>query len=462
MQVTETATDGLRHEFKIVIPAADIERKVQAELTKLSAKVRLPGFRPGKIPMPMLRKRYGKSVMGEVLEGTVNEGTQKAIEDRNLRPALKPKVEVTSFDEGKDLEYTVAVEVLPTIDPVDLTQVSIERPVAEVDDAVVAAALEKIAAGRKRFEPTDEGHKAETGNVVVMDFEGSLEGGPVQADMSGKDHRLELGSGRFIPGFEDQLVGAAAGEHRAVDLTFPEDYTSKDHAGKAAHFEVDVKKVERAIPYEIDETLAKDLGFEGLDGLRDAVKTQTEQEFGRHSRLRAKRLLLDRLAELVSFPVPTGMVDLEFDQIWRQVDASLKDAGDDNPDKGKPEDQLRAEYRAIAERRVRLGLLFAEIGKGDQVEVTQEELNRALIAEARRYPGQEQQVIEFFRKNPQAIETLRAPIYEEKVVDLILGRVNVTDKTVSQEELMRDPDEDEPGSAAAAAPVAETEATPAA
>jgi trigger factor len=281
--------------------------------------------------------------------------------------------------------------------------------------------------------------------------------------MSGKDHRLELGSGRFIPGFEDQLLGAAAGEHRAVDLTFPADYGSKEHAGKPAHFEVDIKKVERAIPYEIDETLAKDLGFEGLEGLRDAVRTQAEQEFGRASRLRAKRVLLDRLAERVSFPVPTGMVDLEFEQIWRQVDASLKDAGDDNPDKGKPEEQLKAEYRAIAERRVRLGLLFAEIGKADQVEVTQEELNRALIAEARRYPGQEQQVVEFFRKNPQAIETLRAPIYEEKVVDLILGRVQVTDKPVTAEELMRDPDDEEPGSAvaaeAAAAPT-EGEATP--
>ena len=443
MQVIETSTEGLRHEFKIVVPAADIEQRVQTELVKLAGRVKLPGFRPGKVPVALMKQRYGKSVMGEVLEGAVDEGTRKALDERNLRPALRPKVEVTSFDEGKDLEYKVDVEVLPEIAAPAFDAVEIDRPVAEVTDEQVSDGLKRIAETRRKFEAITEDRGIEAGDIAVIDFKGSLDGGDVRDDMSGEAHRLEIGSGRFIPGFEDQLIGKKAGDHVTVSLSFPEDYQSEEHAGKPAVFEVDVKSIEKGVVPEVNEEFAKELGFEDLEGLRGAVKTQTEQEFGRISRLRAKRKLLDKLADLVDFAVPQGMVDLEFDQIWKQVQQSLETGGDDNPDKNKSEDELRAEYRGIAERRVRLGLLFAEIGRAENVEVTQEELNRALIAEARRYPGQEQQVVDFFRQNPQAIENLRAPLFEEKVVDLILGKIKVNDTTVTPEELARDPDEDE-------------------
>lgn len=450
MQVIETSTEGLRHEFKIVVPAADIEQRVQTELVKLAGRVKLPGFRPGKVPVALMKQRYGKSVMGEVLEGAVDEGTRKALDERNLRPALRPKVEVTSFDEGKDLEYKVDVEVLPEITAPAFDSVEITRPVAEVTDEQISAGLTRIAETRRKFEPVTEERGLENGDVAVIDFEGSLDGAAPSEEMSGKDHRLEIGSGRFIPGFEEQLVGKKAGEHVTVSLSFPEEYQSPEHAGKPAKFEVDVKSIEKGVVPEVNEEFAKELGFEDLEGLRNAVKDQTEQEFGRVSRLRAKRALLDKLAELVDFAVPQGMVDLEFDQIWKQVQQSIETGGDDNPDKNKPEDELKAEYRGIAERRVRLGLLFAEIGRAENVEVSQEELNRALIAEARRYPGQEQQVVDFFRQNPQAIENLRAPLFEEKVVDVILGKIKVSDTTVTPEELARDPDEDEATEAKAA------------
>ncbi|MGK9169658.1 trigger factor [Inquilinus limosus] len=450
MQVIETSTEGLRHEFKIVVPAADIEQRVQTELVKLAGRVKLPGFRPGKVPVSLMKQRYGKSVMGEVLEGAVDEGVRQALDERKLRPALRPKVEVTSFDEGKDLEYKVDVEVLPEITAPAFDSVEIERPVAEVTDEQVDAGLQRIAETRRKFEPLAEERGLEAGDTAVIDFEGSLDGAAPSEEMSGKEFRLEIGSNRFIPGFEDQLIGKKAGEHVTVSLTFPEEYPSPEHAGKPAKFEVDVKAIEKSVVPEVNEDFAKELGFEDLEGLRNAVKGQTEQEFGRVSRLRAKRKLLDKLAEMVDFAVPQGMVDLEFDQIWKQVQQSLETAGDDNPDKNKPEDELKAEYRAIAERRVRLGLLFAEVGRAENVEVTQEELNRALIAEARRYPGQEQQVVDFFRKNPQAIENLRAPLFEEKVVDVILGKIKVNDTTVTPEELARDPDEEEAGETKAA------------
>jgi trigger factor len=455
MNVTETSTDGLRRGFRVVVPAADIDSKVLSELNKLAGRVRLPGFRPGKVPLTIMRQRYGKSVLGEVLQETVNEGAQRAISDRNLRPALQPKVEVTRFEEGRDLEYTIDLEVLPEIEPIDLGMIAIERPVAAVNDEAVDRNLVEIARNRKKFEPVTEPRQAALGDQVVIDFRGSLDG-VAQDAMSGTDFRLEIGSSRFIPGFEEHLIGHATGDAVTVALTFPEDYPGKEYAGKPAVFEVKIKAIEAPVVLAPDDEFAKEMGFDDLAALRDLVRTQTEGQYARLSRLRAKRVLLDRLAEKVDFPVPAGMVDMEFDQIWRQVQQSVE-ADDANPDRNRPEDELKAEYRSIAERRVRLGLLFADIGRRENIEVTQEELNQALIAEARRYPGQERQVIEFFRKNPQAAQNLRAPVLEEKVVDIILGRVAITDRTVTPEELARDPDEDDEKPAMAA--VGATEAT---
>jgi trigger factor len=442
MEVIETSAEGLRHEFKIVVPAADIEQRVQTELVKLAGRVKLPGFRPGKVPVSLMKQRYGKSVMGEVLEGAVDEGTRQALEERNLRPALRPKVEVTSFDEGKDLEYKVDVEVLPEITAPAFDNVEIDRPVAEVTEEQISAGLTRIAETRRKFEPVTEERGLQAGDVAVIDFEGSLDGAAPSEEMSGKDHRLEIGSNRFIPGFEEQLIGKKPGEHVTVSLSFPEDYQSPEHAGKPAAFEVDVKSIEQGVVPEVNEDFAKELGFEDLEGLRNAVKGQTEQEFGRVSRLRAKRKLLDKLAELVDFAVPQGMVDLEFDAIWKNVEEERKQGPLSDPAlANKSEDELKVEFRRIAERRVRLGLLLSEVGRLNNIQVSQEEVNRALVEQARRFPGQERQVIEYYRNNADALAQLRAPLFEDKVIDFITEMAKVTDRPTTIEELMKEPED---------------------
>lgn len=442
MQITETSAEGLRRDFKVVITAQDIESRVQTRLTEVGKTVKIPGFRPGKVPMPILKQRYGQSVMGEVLEAAVNDGAQQAVSDNNLRPALQPKIEVLKFDPGQDLEFAVAVELLPEIEPADLSAVEIEKPVAVVGDETVTEALGRLSKGRRTTEKVEEDRAAVTGDILLIDFDGSVDG-EKRPGMKGDDYELELGSGSFIPGFEDQLVGAKAGSDVSVNVTFPAEYHAAELAGKAAVFEVKVKEIRAAKDAELNDDLAKTFGFDDLEALKAAIKERTEGEYGQTSRLRAKRALLDKLAELHSFDVPAGMVEIEFEQIWKRLQEELARGGADAEDEGKSEDDLKAEYRDIAVRRVRLGLLLSEIGRRNNITVTREELQKAMFDEVRRYPGQEQQVFEFFQKNPQAVESLRAPIYEDKVVDFILGTVKVNEVTVSVEELMRDPDEDE-------------------
>ena len=441
MQITETSATGLNREFKVVIPATDIDARVKTKLTEIGKTVRMPGFRPGKVPMPILKQRYGQSVMGEVLEGAVNDSQAKAIEQAKLRPALQPKVEVTSFEPGKDLEFSMKVEVLPEFEPADLSGVAIDKPVVPVDDAQVDEALKRLADGRKGSEKVEEDRAAATGDIVVIDFDGSVDG-EKKPGMKGEDHSLELGSGSFIPGFEDQLVGAKAGEHRSVTVTFPEAYHATELAGKEAVFEVDVKELRATRPAEINDDLAKGFGFEDLSKLKDAIRERIGADYGNLSRLRAKRSLLDKLAELHDFEVPAGMVEIEFNQIWNRLQQELKSGEADAVDMGKDEAALKEEYRAIAVRRVRLGLLLSEVGRRNNITVSRDELNKAVIAEVQRYPGQEQQVFEFFKKNPQAVEGLRAPIFEDKVVDHILAGITVNEVPVSVEELMKEPDED--------------------
>jgi trigger factor len=445
MQVTQTSSEGLKREFKIVIGHSDIEQLMNDKLKDLGNRVRLPGFRPGKVPPKIIKQQFGKSVMGEVLQESVNNATQQAIKDHELRPALQPRIEVTKFEEGADLECTFAVEVLPEIVPGDFSSITLEKLVAEVGDDKVAEALARIADQQKSFEPVKEPRAAEKGDALVIDFVGKVddvafEGGAAEG------YQLVLGSGSFIPGFEEQLIGAKAGENRDVKVTFPAEYGNADLAGKDAVFAVAVKELREAAPVAVDDELAKRLGLDHLAALKEAVSKQMQQEHAGLTRARLKRALLDVLAGKYDFPVPVGMVDLEFDQIWAQL---AKDAGEQGvaAAAGKTEEEVRAEYRRIAERRVRLGLLLAEVGRQNNIDVQADEVTRAMVEQARRFPGQERTVIEYFQKNPEAMAQLRAPIFEDKVVDFIVEMSSVTERKVTLEELAREPEDDSAGSA---------------
>jgi len=438
MNVTQTSTEGLKHEFKVVVPAGQIAEKVLSRLTEVGKTASMPGFRPGKVPMPMLKKRFGSSVISEVVEAAVNDGARTAMDEHKLRPALQPRINITAFDEGKDLEFTVAVEALPDVEVGDLGAIAIERPIAPVVDDEIEEALKSIAAQQNSTEEADAGHAAASGEVVVIDFLGKVDGVPFEGG-KGEAYPLNLGSGSFIPGFEDQLIGIKAGESRLVKVKFPDDY-SPPLNGKDAEFDVTAKEVRRVKEAAVDDALAKTVGQESLATLREAIKGEIEKRHASLSRAHAKRHLLDELAARHDFAVPPGMLDMEFDGIWKTIEQDRQAGKADPDDAGKSEDELKAEYRAIAERRVRLGLLIAEIGKTNNITVAQQDLNKAMIEEARRFPGQEHLVIQYFQKNQQAVDGLRAPIFEDKVVDFILELAKVTDKTVTMDELRKDPD----------------------
>lgn len=441
MNITETSADGLKREFQIVIPAQDIEEKVNGRLEELRRTVQLPGFRPGKVPANVVRQRYRANVMAEVLEQLISDTSRSTLADRSLRPALQPKIEVESFDDGADLAYKMAVELLPEFEPGDVSGIELEKPVAAVTDEAVNDSLNRLASARRTTEAIEGDHAAGAGDVAVIDFKGSVDG-VSKPGMDAEAYPLELGSNRFIPGFEEQIIGAKTGEHRTVTVTFPADYPAADLAGKEAVFEIDVKELRRSVMPSLDDELAKSFGMESLDKLKESVADRIKKEYGEMSRQRIKRQLLDKLAETHSFPVPEGMVDIEFEGIWNRVQEEIK-AGHAPEEAAKPEEELKAEYRSISERRVRLGLLLSEIGRRNSIDVTQEEMNRALVAEVRRYPGQEREVFDFYKKHPQALDNLRAPIFEDKVVDFVLELAKVTERAVSFEELMRDPDEDD-------------------
>jgi len=440
MQVTELSNEGLKREFKVVIASSDIQSKVDLRLEELGRTTKMPGFRPGKVPMPVLRKRYGQSVMGEVLERAVSDSSYQAMGERGLRPAIQPKIEITAFAEGKDLEYKMAVELLPEIKPVDFKEIKLERLKAEPSEEETTKAIERLASASQQTEKVTEDRKTQKGDVLVIDFVGKLDGKEF-AGGSAKGHKLELGSNQFIAGFEDQLIGHKAGTTTDINVTFPENYGSPDLAGKPAVFTVTIQEIHQKAPIKVDEDLAKKMGFDDLAALRKAVGEQMGREYSRIARSRLKRQLLDKLADTHDFGVPQGMVDIEFEQIWKGIEES-RQRGDKDPSiEGKSDDELKKEFRGIGERRVRLGLLLSEVGRVNNIQVTQEEVNRALIEEARRYPGQEKKVIEYFRGSPEALAQLRAPIFEDKVVDFIVEMANVTDKPVSPEELMKEPED---------------------
>ncbi|MGD1877959.1 MAG: trigger factor [Kiloniellaceae bacterium] len=447
MQVTEVNSEGLKRDFKVVIEAKEISEKVENRLRELSARMKIPGFRPGKAPIKLLKQRYGPSVMGEVLERAVTDSSAQALNERGLRPAIQPKIEIDSFEDGKDLEYSMAIELLPEITPMDFSSLALERVKIKVPDEEVTSALERLAASRKESKPLETPRPAQSGDVVVLDFKGTVHGEALPG-MAGEDHHLELGSNSFIGGFEEQLIGAEVGENRTVNVTFPEGYGNEKLSGQPAVFECTIKEIRESVPAELNDDLAKSMGAEGLDDLREKVKERLAQDYDGFSRMRMKREILDQLSEAHDFEVPEGMVDLEFDAIWNQVEHDREQGRVDPDDEGKDDEEVKSEYRAIAERRVRLGLLLSEVGRLNQIEVNQEEVNKALFQEAQRHPGQEQQVVEYYRSNPEAQAQLRAPVFEDKVIDFIIDLAKVSEREISPDALR---EEEEKLSAEAAA-----------
>ena len=453
MEITETLSDGLKREFQIQVPAADLEARLTERLGELKDKVQLRGFRPGKVPMAHLRKIYGKAVMAETIEALIRELNAKVVTDHGLKLAMEPKVtipneetEVAKVIGGQsDLAYTLAVEVLPKIELADFKGIKLERPVADLTDVQVSEALDRIAEQNRPFAAKGEGGKVEKGDRVVIDFTGTLEGVPFEGGTGG-DVGVNVGSGTFIPGFEDQLIGMTAGETRQVKVTFPSNYTNEHLAGKDAEFKVTAKTVEAPGTVAVDDAFAKQLGLESLDKLKEAVKGRLQQEHAGLSRQRVKRQLLDKLDEMHKFALPPTLAEEEFKNVWNAVDSDLKAQGRSFADEGTTEEKAREEYRGIAERRVRLGLVLAEIGERNKIAVTDEEVTRAIVERARQVPGREQEVWEFYQKNPGALASIRAPIFEEKVVDFLLELATVSEKQVSREELLKE-DEDEKSAA---------------
>jgi trigger factor len=450
MQVTETLSDGLKREFQVQVPAADLEARVSERLGELKNRVQLRGFRPGKVPVAHLKRIYGKAVMAETIEAVIRELNAKIVSDRGLKLAMEPKVtipneetEVAKVLGGEtDLAYTVALELLPKIELGDFKGVKLEREVAEVTDEQVNEALDRIAEQNRPFAPKEDGAKVENGDRVVIDFTGTLDGVPFEGGTGG-DVGVNVGSGTFIPGFEDQLIGMTAGETRLVKVTFPENYMNAQLAGKNAEFSVTAKSVEAPGTVTMDDAFAKSLGLESLAKLKEAVKGRLQQEHAGLSRQRIKRQLLDKLDELHKFALPPTLAEDEFRNVWSAVESDLKAQGRTFADEGTTEEKAREEYRAIAERRVRLGLVLAEIGERNKITVPEEDITRAIVERARQLPGREQEVWDYYRKNPGAVAGIRAPIFEEKVVDFLLELADITEKQVSREDLLKEEDDDD-------------------
>ena len=447
MQVTETVTEGLKREFQVVVPAADLMAKADERIEALKGQVRINGFRPGKVPTSHLKRMYGRAVMAEAIESAVREANVKIVTDRGFKLARDPEVtlpteqaDVEQVIEGKsDLSYKVAIEIMPPIELADFKGIKLDRLTADVADAEVDEALTRIAAENRPFTPKGEGAKAEKGDRVVMDFTGRIDGRPFEGG-SGGDVAVLIGSGTFIPGFEDQLIGLAAGENKTVKVTFPATYPAQNLAGKEAEFDVTAKSIEAPGELVIDDAFAKTLGLESLAKLKEMVKERLVREHGAMSRQRLKRQLLDELDAKHKFTPPPSLVNDEFDNVWKTVVNDLEAQKRTFADENTTEEKAKEEYRGIAERRVRLGLVIAEIGEKNNIKVSDEELSRAVMERVRQFPGKEKEVWEHFRNNPSAVASIRAPIYEDKVIDYIVELAKVTDRKVTREELYKDDD----------------------
>jgi len=442
MQVTETVSDGLKRQLKVIVPANELKARAETKLEDLKAKVRLNGFRPGKVPLAHVRQLYGRSVMAEVLEQTVGETSTKALQDRKERPAFQPDIKlpedqaaVERMIEGdSDLEYTMSFEILPKIELTDLKSITLEKEVAEPDAGDVEMALDRLLQANVTYEPKDG--PAANNDRLTIDYKGSVDGALFEGG-TGEDAFVVIGSARFIPGFEEQLEGAISGEKRELRVTFPEDYQAKHLAGKETIFDVTVKEVAQPVATKADDEFAKSLGLESFAKLDEAIRSQLQKELDGASRNKLKKSLLDALNDRHSFDMPPSLIESEFESIWRNVNRQLEQSKSSFEAEGTTEDKAREDYRKIAERRVRLGLILSEIGNENQITITDDELRRAMIDRARQFPGQERQVLELYRKNPGALNELRAPVYEEKVINFALELVKMDEKKVTPVELMQ-------------------------
>lgn len=447
MQVTETLAEGLKREIKVVVPAQEMEQKLNERLADAKDKVRLNGFRPGKVPMSHLKKMYGKSFMAEIVNEIIRDKPNSILSDRQERSATQPEIKMTEdeaeaneiLNARKDFEFSLEYEVIPPIELKDNTKIKVTREVVDVPEAEVEEQVERVAENAKTYE-TKNG-KAADGDRVTLDYLGKIDGEAFEGGAD-QDAELVIGSNRFIPGFEEQLTGVKAGDEKTITVTFPEDYPAANLAGKEATFDISVKEVAKPNELKIDDELAKTLGLESADKLREIVRGQIESQYGQMTRQKVKRQILDQLDELYKLDTPETLVDAEFNNIWTQITRDLEQAGKTFADEDTTEEEAREEYRKLAERRVRLGLVLSEIGEKAGVQVSDEEMQRAVYDQMRQHPGQEKQIMEYFQKTPGAAASLRAPIFEEKVIDHLLSEIEVTDKKVTKEELMAD-DEDE-------------------
>lgn len=448
MQVTETLSEGLKHEFKISVPASDLDAKAGAKLVDLKDKVRLNGFRPGKVPVTHLKKVYGRSVMAETIDQTIRDANTQLFSERGFKLATEPKItmpteqaEVEELLNGKtDLTYTVAIEVVPSIALADFKTFQVEKPIADVSDSDVDEAIKRIADTNRGYADKGEGAKAASGDRVTISFKGTINGEAFEGG-TGEGIQVAIGSNTFIPGFEEQLIGIGANETRTLKVSFPKNYMSEKLAGQPAEFETTATLIEAPQDLTIDDEFAKTLGLESLDKLKEAARERLVAEYAGATRQRVKRALLDRLDEAHRFEAPPSLVDEEFNLMWNSVKAEMDSAGKTFADEDTTEDKAKEEYRKIADRRVRLGLVLSEIGERNKITVTDDEVGRAVIERARSMPGREKEVWDYYRSNAQALAQLRAPIYEDKVVDFILELANVTEKKVSREDLYKDDEE---------------------
>jgi len=448
MQVTETVSDGLKRELKVTVALPEIQEKVDARLHEMKQRANIKGFRPGKVPVEHLRRLYGRSIMTEVLQQTISETSQKAISEREERPAQQPQINLPEDSQGvesvisgeADLEYTMSFEVIPDMELADLRQLKLEKEVAEVEDEDIDKSVQQLLESSASYEPKDGA--SEDGDQLKVDFVGKIDGEPFEGG-SAEDIAVVLGKNQFIPGFEEGLIGAKPGEERVVNVTFPEEYGAEHLAGKQAEFDVKVKEVGAPKLPEADDDFAKTMGFDSMDKLRDAIRDKLGKELEQASRTKLKRQLLDELDKAHDFQLPASLVEQEYNELWQQTTQQMERSGQSFEDMGTTEEAEQARNRKLAERRVRLGLVLAEIGQRNNIEVTDEEMKRAMMDQARQYPGQEKQVLEYFQQNPNALMELRGPVFEEKVVDYALAMAEVNEKSVSKDDLFKMPEEED-------------------
>ncbi|HEX8401888.1 MAG TPA: trigger factor [Allosphingosinicella sp.] len=444
MQTVETLNEGLKRAYRITIPAADVDARVDGELKRMAPRIKMPGFRPGKVPANLVRKMHGPALQQQALETAVQEGVQKLLSEQKLRPATQPAVELEEGGQGQDTVITVALETLPEIAAPQLDGLTLERLTAEVTDAEVDERLTQLATGQKSYDPAPADHAARMGDLVIMDYQGSVDGEAFEGG-KGEGMSVELGSGRLIPGFEDQLIGAKANEQRTLNVTFPDEYNVDYLKGRDAVFEVTINEVQTARETGLDDEFAKSLGLEGIDQLRELLRGQIEQEHAGLTRTHMKRKLLDQLAANHDFPVPPSMVEAEFNQIWQQLEHEATHEAD--PEAARAEMQMdRDDYRNIAERRVRLGLLLSEIGQANGVDVSSQEMNQLIAQAAQQYrPADRDKFVQYVRSDAMAAAQLRAPLFEDKVVDYLFSRAEVTDRTVPLQQLQAEIESEDGG-----------------